>query len=776
MPEAIATADDQTYDPSVEPESSGAWLALIDDATKKFRDWQDKADKIERLYASLERRSSQVPAYGDREYAIFWANIEVLKPSIYARPPVPVVVPKFKDRRPIPRTASEFLERATVTAFDRADIDSIMKLVRDDLAIVGRGVAWVRYVTKADSKTDYEKLCIDFLDREDFLHDPARNWTEVGWVARRAWMTHKEMEKRFGKDKADKAEYLIDKKDRPRAGVSPRQKAPVWEIWSKSENRVVWVTEGVTELLESDEPHLKLEGFFPCPKPAYATVEPRSLLPVPDVMKYDDQLVEIDKLTNRIHALADAVKAKGFYQAGGEIGDAIEKALTLVDDRQTMIPISSMGTFGQNGDPVYMWPIEQIATTIQGLIEMRRQIIDDVYQISGISDVQRGETDPNETLGAQQLKQQNGSVRVREKQSELVRVARDLVRIVAEIMAENFEPETLLEMSQMEIPTKADIREQIAEIEKQARAELEQVGQQAQQAMQNPEMAEQAKQNPQAAEQQLQQAQQAVIQKYQPQLDKIAETVTLEDVMDLLRDQKIRPFVLDIETDSTIQPDEQMEKQARTEFVQALGGTLQQFLPVAQMMPQAAPLIGDIIKFALAPFRAGRELEGKIDEAVEAMAAQASQPQPNPEAEKLKAEQAMEQMRMQMEQQKQQAEDARAERELQMKAQIEEAKLVAEREGQMLDAQIRQRESEQKMALEQQKGEREERKFQMEIQKLQMEIEAQQAQLAIKAQTAQMDAEIKAQQAQQQAVQSERAFAQKSALTAQQAAQSGREG
>ena len=38
---------------------------------------------------------------------------------------------------------------------------------------------------------------------------------------------------------------------------------------------------------------------------------------------------------------------------------------------------------------------------------------------------------------------------------------------------------------------------------------------------------------------------------------------------DFLRDQKVRPFVLDIETDSTIQPDEQAEKQARTEFMQA---------------------------------------------------------------------------------------------------------------------------------------------------------------------------------------------------------------
>ena len=760
MPEAIATAEDQTYDPSLEPESSGAWLALIDDATKKFRDWQDKADKIEKLYANLNRRASQAPAYGDKEYAIFWANIEVLKPSIYARPPVPVVVPKFKDRRPIPRTASELLERASITAFDRTDIDSVMRLVRDDLAIVGRGVAWVRYETKAESKTDYEKICVEFIDRGDFLHDPARNWNEVSWVARRAWMTHKQMVERFGEDKASRAAYMIEKQQRPRAGIGPREKCAVWEIWSKDEKRVVWVTEGVQELLDSDEPHLKLEGFFPCPKPAYATVEPRSLLPVPDVIKYDDQLVEIDKLTNRIHALADAIKVRGFYQGGGDPAAALERALTLVDDRKIIIPIDNMGSLGPNGELIHYLPIDMIATTIQGLIQMRQQIIADVYQITGLSDIMRGETNAQETATAQQLKSQYGSVRIRDKQSELVRVARDLVRIAAEIMAENFEPETLLEMSQLELPTKADIREQIAGIEKQAREELEQVGEQAKQAMQNPEMAQQAQENPQAAEQQLQQAQQQVIQKYQGQLEKVSQTVTLEDVMDLLRDQTIRPFVLDIETDSTIQPDEQAEKEARTEFVQALGSLIQQFAPVMQMSPAMAPMVGEIIKFALAPYRAGRELEGKIDEAIENMMAQSQQPQPNPEAEKLKAEQAMEQMRMQMEQQKQQAEDARAERELQMKGQIEQAKLQSEREGQMMDAQFKERENAAKMEQISAQMQRDAQKGELELRKLQMEIERMQ-----------IDGAIKLETAQQQASQSEQAFAQKSALTAQQAAQ-----
>ena len=43
----------------------------------------------------------------DREFEMFWANMEVFKPSIYAKAPVPVVVPKFKDQRPVQQAASE---------------------------------------------------------------------------------------------------------------------------------------------------------------------------------------------------------------------------------------------------------------------------------------------------------------------------------------------------------------------------------------------------------------------------------------------------------------------------------------------------------------------------------------------------------------------------------------------------------------------------------------------------------------------------------------------
>src|SRR3546814_9957353 len=56
-----------------------------------------------------------------------------------------------------------------------------MLSVRDDMALLNRGVLWVTHEDE-----DGNAVCTEWLDREDFAHDPARCWRDVSWVARRA--------------------------------------------------------------------------------------------------------------------------------------------------------------------------------------------------------------------------------------------------------------------------------------------------------------------------------------------------------------------------------------------------------------------------------------------------------------------------------------------------------------------------------------------------------------------------------------------------------------
>lgn len=608
-----------------EPRSAKRVLQVIKDSEREFSRWQKNCDRIDKLYSSLQSLSglglSGSGQLMDREYNLFWASVEVIKPSIYSRPPVPVVVPKFKDRNPVKRVTAELLERSCISAFDISDIDQTMLAVRDDLVITARGQTWLSYETKADSDTDYEKVCIEHLDRYDFGHEWGRKWAEVGIVWRHAWLTRREARKRFLSTSGEvyqKASYGKHKDD---LGDGNRtEKARFSEVWNKYDNKVQWVAEGCDVFLDEDEPHLKLTGFFPCPRPAYATVERRSLIPVPDISYIEDQLETINELTVRIHDLCDKLVVKGIVPAGTDIGDAIQTAYKSENASQMLIPVPAMSLSG--GAALVEWlPIDQVAQTILSAVQARREIIGNVQELFGIADIMRGETEAQETLGAQELKAQFGAVRIRDRVSELVRIARDTVVIAAEIMAEQFSVDTLLDMAQMELPTDAEISKQMKALKDQAKSELEAIHDQAEQALgqqQDPQAA-------QAMQQQANQAIQAVQQKYAPEIEKLSQEVTVEAVKAMLRDNKTRPFTFDIETDSTISPDENAEKASRNEFMTAFATTSQALAPLVQTGPAGARLAGDLLKFQLAPYRPGRQLDGAIDEWIDSVQNQPKQ-------------------------------------------------------------------------------------------------------------------------------------------------------
>lgn len=692
-----------------EPKSSASVLAQLAEWDKAYRDWNDVCDEIDDIYSRRDRTSSaialtSIDGWKDAELDLFWASYEILKPAIYAHVPKPVVAPQFKDRRPLKNKTAELLERTSISAFDRSNIDEVMCEIRDDLIFTNRGVMWLTYETE-----DGQKVCFDQVDRKDFRHSPARKWSEVYGVARRVWMTKKDMRKRFSKTsgKAYQEATVTKNRDEYENGATDNTKrASVWEVWHKADNKVYWVSEGVDVILDSDKPHLNLSGFFPCPRPAFGTLARRSLVPVPDYERYASHFSKINTLTSRIYLLLDKVKMKGLIPSGGDIATAIEE-LMRADDDEILIPVpSAQFASGSAGGFVQWMPIAEIANAITGLITARSQLIDDFYQLSGISDIMRGATQAEETLGAQQLKSQYGSVRVRQKIDELQRIARDAIRIAAEIISEKFSQDTLLEMSQMEISTKAEIKKQIEGIEKAAEQELEALKDKAEQAAQSGQI-----QDPQAAQQaqqEFQQAQQAIIARYAPMLNDARNEVPMEDIMKLLRDDKSRGFAFEIEDGSTVLADEAEEKRSRNEFMAAFATASQALMPLVATGPSGAKLAGAMLKFQLSPFRTGRELDSLIDEWIDSVSNMPQQQQDDgsaelaaaqktlAEAEGVKAQAAM--ANVQAKAAQSQADNERKMAELQMKGQESAAKLQQENDKLQLQLNKQEQEFTAKMA------------------------------------------------------------------------------
>jgi hypothetical protein len=374
-------------------------------------------------------------------------------------------------------------------------------------------------------------------------------------------------------------------------------------------------------------------------------------------------------------------------------------------------------------------------------------LIEDVYQITGLSDIMRGQTDPNETLGAQELKAQTGAVRIREKQAEMIRLARDAIRMAGEIMAENFSPEALLNLSQIKDLPSAEVMQQQAM--QAVQQQTMQIDQMIMQARQNPQVMQAVQQNPQLAQQALQKAQQQKQQIQQQAQQQMQQAVTMDKVVELLRSEKVRPFVLDIETDSTIQPDEDAEKQRRTEYITAVGQFIGQVVPVAAQLPEIVPLASSMLKFLSDAFRAGRELEGDIDKFADAIEQKASQPQPpSPEAQAAQAKAQAEQQKAQLAQAKQQsdqqiaqAKQAADQQAAQAKAQADQQKAAMEQERhrtdielamqgmrlehqkQQHDAGMQVQELQAKFALDMQAGALDMQKTKAEIEKIYAEIE-----------------------------------------------------
>lgn len=637
MADDIDDQDADTLEVEGETKSSARVLSAIKKAERSLNPYQALCDRIDEIYDSNEFEDDD---WVDPDYDLFWASMEIMKPAIYARPPKPVVSPQFKDRRPLQNATAELLERSVSSAFDRTGLDEGMICARDDLIFYNRGQLWLTYET--DEKGGGQRVCVEHIDRKDFLHPPARKWSEIPWVSRRAWLTKKEMRKRFRKASGvaykNATEAPVREDNSVNGEADHSRKVGVWEVWHKADNRVYWVAEGVNVMLDEGEPHLKLRGFFPCPRPAYGTLRRRTMVPRPDYIRYAGHFAKINSLTRRIYDLLDMIRMKGFIPAGGDIGDAVEQALKDDSNTALLIPVPSAALIQGSSNFVQWLPLADIATAIQGLIEARRELFSDYDRLSGISDIMRGETEADETLGAQQLKGQYGSVRIREKCDELQRLARDVTQIAAEIMADNFSKETLLEMSQMEIKTKAEIKKNVDEIEKDAKDELKKLGEQAKQAAQQAAQQAQGQQQPQQpgqmqqaaqqGQQQFQQAQQQIIAKYAPQLKEASEQVPIEDVMKLLRDDKARGFAFEIETDSTVLTDEMQEKASRNEFLQEFTNAQAGLASMAAMGEAGAKLAGEILKFALQPYRVGRSLNSVIDEFIDAapqMAAAAAQ-------------------------------------------------------------------------------------------------------------------------------------------------------
>lgn len=464
----------QSYD----GEDIGAyWHRELEEAKKVFDKWETRGKKVVRRYRD-ERDAVEWPR---TKFNILWSNYQVLFPSLYGRKPKPEVSRRYMDSDPVGRLGCTMLERVLEYETEQFnDFDSALRSVVEDRLLPGRGTAWVRFdptiesqeaspedsifetdaaqkeLTITNVQEEYvERITeahspIDYVYWQDFMHSPARTWEEVWWVSRWVYMTKNEGIERFGnvfKNVSLNSQNVDkDSKNSIEAKTAYDKKAKVAEIWNKRTGKVCWIAEGYPQSLDERDDPLKLEEFFPCPKPLLSTTTNGSLIPVPDYCEYEDQALELDSITNRISMLVKAVKAVGVFNAEyKELGRLFTEG---IDNK--MFPVVSWAALSEKGGlkgAIDMMDLTTVLTALNQLYQARESVKQTIYEICGISDILRGTSSAEETLGAQQIKAQFGSLRLKSSQSEVARFASDLFRIKAQIICQFYPEQLIVEMS-----------------------------------------------------------------------------------------------------------------------------------------------------------------------------------------------------------------------------------------------------------------------------------------------------------------------------------------
>jgi hypothetical protein len=230
------------------------------------------------------------------------------------------------------------------------------------------------------------------------------------------------------------------------ADMDALKKAQVWEIWCKNSKCVYWVAEGYDKLLDHKQDPYGLDNFWPCPKPLWSTQTTDTLIPIPDYCLYQDQAEEIDELTKRIGLLVKAVKVVGVYDASQP---SIQRMLTEGVDN-TLLPVDSWAAFSEKGGikgTVDFMPLDMVIQALNQCYSAREQAKQVVYDVTGLSDIIRGSSVASETATAQQIKGQYASMRLKNMQHAVAMFVSDTLRIKAQLMADLYSPQTLMNMS-----------------------------------------------------------------------------------------------------------------------------------------------------------------------------------------------------------------------------------------------------------------------------------------------------------------------------------------
>jgi hypothetical protein len=595
------------------------WLNDLKLAKREDEKWCKRGDRIIKRYRD-ER--TEYARGSEKRYNILWANVQTLLPALYGKTPRAQVERRWKDQDPIGRTASVILERALQFEIDHyGEFDAASRSAVLDRLLSGRGTAWIRYemvqtiLAEGEPGPEQGRTPVDYVFWKDFRCSPARTWEEVTWVARRVYMSRGEGIERFGEDFKD----------------VPLSHEPI----------------GIDELKNQGSSQSEIESLKKAPvweiwdkgsKCVYWVAEGYSTL-----LDYKEDPYGLDNFwpcpkplyatqtTDTIVPIPDYA----LYQDQAEELDRLTQRISMLT-----AAVKVVGVYDATQEGIQRMLTEGVDNTL---------IPVSTWAAFGEKGGLKGTVDflPIDVV----VRALNECYVAREQAKQVIYEVTGLSDILrgASVASETATAQQIksqyasLRLKRLQIDV-AEFTSAILRIKAQLMSDLY-----------TPE---------------------ALIE-----MSGIAGTQDAqyaEQAVQLLKTEPIRTFRIEVASDSLVEMDEAGEKESRVEFLTAVGTFMERSLPVAQQVPEMAPLIGEMLLFGVRAFKGGRPMEAAFDDAIAKLKAPKEQGPPPPDPEQIKAEAAMqlEQMRQQAEQGKVQASAQIEQFKAQNTGQIEQMKMA----------------------------------------------------------------------------------------------------
>ena len=423
------------------------WLMEIDNAGQVMKSWDQDAERICKKYRDENRGLRS----GNR-FNILASNINTQRPALYNSTPIPDIRRRNQGvPDPITTDAAAVMERAVALSLEDGRFDDAIKSAIMDMLQGGRGVVRVRNTPiMSGGEPVWYSVCAERVAWKDFRHQPESDWSNVNWCAFRHYLDRDQLEELNPADGAKvRLDHTVAAEDtagsygKTQGPTDVFKRAAVWEVWDKRTRRCLFIAPSWKKRpLKIEDDPLRLEQFFPVAPPIWADKDPDSMVPLPDFRLYEDLASELDEITRRIQALIRVCKWRGIYNSAMGMIASLESA-----DDGDLKPVDMVDPTVSLDNYVWLMPVERVAEVLQQLYLQRKEILGTIYEITGLSDIIRGNTDPSETLGSQRIKAQWASGKLSTRQGDVARLCRDIIRLKAEIIVEHWPPEVLSAMT-----------------------------------------------------------------------------------------------------------------------------------------------------------------------------------------------------------------------------------------------------------------------------------------------------------------------------------------